>query len=809
MPLALKPKKRISEIDFSVVDELAGALNCSRLFAQILYNRGFTTAAECKKILQSQCEDDYDAFSMLNMDKLVTAVQRVRDTKGKITVYGDYDVDGISATAILISTFRKMNIEADYYIPDRHSEGYGLNEEALNKIYQGGTSLVITVDCGIASAELIQKQMDMGREIIVTDHHNINGDIPGCVTVKPGQPGDTYKNVNLCGAGIAYKISKALLFDEAEEFVDYACVATIADVVPLIDENRSIVKKGLEKLNTNPRPCYKALLEIAKATGKVTAQTVGFTISPRLNASGRMASATDALELLLAGEEAAPALAQRLNELNKLRQETELKILEEAETQISEKGSVRNFKVLVLSGRGWHEGVVGICAARLAEKYRRPCIMLSISEEGKAKGSARSVDGINLFEMLKSTEDILLSFGGHAMAAGIGIKEENIDALQARLDFYLRENYDLRLLYPQQEYDAKASLKEITPEFCLELELLEPYGAENPEITLRVDNCNLGGIKKIGSAQNHLKMYLTDASVRVSAVAFNYAKHNCDYFNCQTASFIVKPELNCWQGNTSVSLRICDVKETQNIKPRHKAELLTALFFYRLITKKTGEASVVAVDESEELAYMISEWCDEDISGTLILCDHAEYASGLVQMLEEEAPRFDISFNTPISKSCGYNSCVIGAEISKIDFAPFKRIIFFDMLNTGYADEIGSRAPWAELYSLKVGLSLFDSVFEEYRALSTEDMRRAYKAITLNQGVYESLNVFLEAISQKEQISMPLLAAALATFGELEFIIINSEEGFSVNVNKAAPKHKLEESRYYVNLLRCLSRNKV
>ena len=808
MPLALKPQKRVSEIDFAKVDELARALDCDALFAQVLFNRGFEDADSAKKFLYPDLSCMHDSFSMLNMEKAVAQIKRAKEQNKKITVFGDYDVDGISATAILYTALRDFGVEADWYIPNRKDEGYGLNEKALDKIFADGTDLVITVDCGIAQADLIKKFVDSGKEIIVTDHHSIGGKIPECTVVKPGQPNDEYENPDLCGAGIAFKLAQALLGNKAEDLIDYACVATIADVVSLKGENRYLVKKGLEKLSSNPRDCFKALLDETEFSGTINAQTIGFVIAPRLNAAGRMKDASIALKFLLSKGEDAKVLAKELCAFNVLRQEAEKEILEAIEQQIKETSAVREKKALVFCGENWHEGVIGICAARIAETYHRPCVILSLSKDGVAKGSGRSVEGVDLFAMLNSAKSHLIQFGGHKMAAGLSIKKENVSLLQDALDRSVRDNYDLKILYPSEKYDAKSQIDKITVDFCKRLELLEPCGAGNESVSIRIDSCIASGIKKIGAGQNHLKLFLQDASGRASAVAFNFEKHACDYFNLQLGSAIVKPEINLWQGRESVSLKIADIKEQQNPKPRQKAEKLTASFYSRLSFVKNGSAKVNVVEDSDELAYLISQWDDEDITGTLILCDHPEYASGCIQILEDEAPRFDVSYQKPISSANGFNALVLGADVDKIDFLPYRRVVFFDMLNLGFADYVHEKAPWAEMYGLKCNLELFDSIFEEYKQLDRENMMLAYKAILQHQGKYESQNQFLETVSENKQLSMPLIQVALVTFSELGFINVTKEKFLAVEVNKDAQKRSLEESRYYTNILKYLRNRK-
>ncbi len=806
MPLALKPQKRISEIDFQQVSLIAQELECDKLFAQILYNRGFDTVEKCKDFLYPTNKSMLDPFSMKNMDKLINYLNNAKKQNKTVTVYGDYDVDGICATAILTIALNKYGIKAGYYIPNRHKEGYGLNDQAVENLFSTGTDILLTVDCGIASVDLIKKHTQLGREFIVTDHHTIGETIPDCLVIKPGQMGDGYQNPDLCGAGIAFKIAEALIHQEADELIDFACLATIADVVPLKNENRYIVKKGLEKINNSPRDCFKALLSVAEYQGEVTAQTVGFTIAPRLNASGRMDDAVKALKLLLSTGEDAKNLALELNELNKKRQDAEKRILEEAENQLRTKGYIRNHKVIVLDGKNWDDGVIGICAARMVEKYKRPAIMFSIDENGIAKGSARSIEGVDLYQMLTFAKDVLIQFGGHKMAAGMSIEASKLDTLREKLNAYFVESYDQKLLYPSVLYDAKAKSEDITTDFCKKLSLFEPCGADNPEIILRIDNCLKSSLKKIGTQKNHLKLILQDETGKHNAVAFNFNKHNCDYFSDTLGSALVKPELNFWQGIGSVNLKLVDFKETENIKPRHKAENLTADFYSRLILQKTGSANINIIEDPEDLHYMISEWDSEDVQGTLILCDHPEYAAGCISVLQDEAPRFDISYKMPINEGCGYNAIVIGGDIENIDFTPYKRVVLYDLINQGYGDLIKSKAPWVEIYSLKCGLDLFDSIFEEYKKLSREDLMAAYRQILKCEGEYSKREEFLIKATQANDLTMPVVLVALFVFDELGFITFTHNQTFKITVNRGAPRRELNESRFYLNILKCVNR---
>lgn len=795
MPLVLKPAMRASEIDELRVKQFQEELNIDALTARILVSRGFKDTDECKKFLFPYENLLHDPFEIKNMTAVIDMITRIKEQNKKICIYGDYDVDGTCATAILVTALKRFGVNAGWYIPSRR-EGYGLNKAAADKIY-AEYDAIITVDCGISSFDLIHEIIGGEKEIIVTDHHSIGEKIPECTVLKPGQPGDGYKNPDLCGAGVAFKIACALLGENALDLMDYAAVATVADIVPLKDENRFLVQNGLKMLNSSPRPCFKALLDAADFAGTVTSQTVGFVIAPRINAAGRMADASLAMDLLL-GSENLEERAEKLCELNLTRQETEKSVLAAAEDFIIKNGTARDYKVIVVAGENWDEGVLGICAARLLEKYNRPCLVFSINGD-TAKGSGRSVEGIDLFELLTAAKDCLIQFGGHKAAAGMTVKTDNLAALNKKLDSLLRENYDLINLYPAAKYDVKAKISEITLDFVRGLERFQPCGADNPEVTLRIDNGLFSSVKPVGKEKNHLKLTLQDDTGQAGAMAFFFEKQPCDYFTPVRDTVIVKPQKNEWQNKESVSLIISNVKPAEDIKPRQKAGELTAAFYSRLALK--GEKPPInVVDDPEELAFMISQWDSDDISGTLVLCDHPEYAAGFISLAREEFPRFDISYSVPKDNFNGYNCAVFGANEDKINFMPFKRIVFYDLLNHSYAGKIKMLAPHAELYALKCNKDLFSSIFEEYKQIDRENMLLAYKSICACEGIKGSRAEILSEISERKQINMPLLSVAADTFSELGFINFNG----CVKINRDAQKRDLKESKFYTGLLSCL-----
>ena len=503
------------------------------LLAGILAARGITDPAEALTLLAGE-EELSDPMLLTDMDKACERILRAIDEGEMIVVFGDYDVDGVTATALLYQHLKGMGAAVKCMLPSREGDGYGLSKNAIQSIYDKGCRLIVTVDNGISAVEEAAFAASLGIDLIITDHHLPHDTLPqAAAIVDPRRADDHSPFKGLCGAGVAFKLCAALDGCPPEEMLDYcgdlAAVGTVADVMPLTGENRTLVKAGLKLLQQTDRPGFSALLEEVGLAGRpITAENVSYAIAPRINAAGRMDNAVTALQLVLCEEEErAEELAHKLNEINVARQETEQEIVRAAQEQLDAEPAILEDRVILIWGRDWHPGVIGIVASRLVEKTGRPVIVVSVDEHGEGKGSGRSVQGFNLHACIASCEDILLRFGGHAMAAGLSVREENLHELRRRLNEWAARECPV-LLTPPLECDLSIHLDRITVESVRRLEQLAPYGAENPTPVFVLEKAVIDGIYPVSEGR-HCRLRLRQGSASMYAVWFGMHPEQLPY----------------------------------------------------------------------------------------------------------------------------------------------------------------------------------------------------------------------------------------------------------------------------------------
>ncbi|MBO4989194.1 MAG: single-stranded-DNA-specific exonuclease RecJ [Clostridia bacterium] len=469
----LVPEFELDERQSEEAKALAKAVSLTESAAKILYARGIDTPEKVRAFLHPSKENFLSPFLMKGMKEAVELIQNARAEEYTVAIFGDYDADGICALSILYYAFTMYGITPYLYVPER-SEGYGLNAETVDQIFDEVLpDLFITVDCGISNEKEVRYIQECGAEVIVTDHHTLPEVLPGCVCINP-KLADDYPYDNLCGAGVAFKLACALLGERAYSLLDFAAIATVADSVPLLGENRDIVFEGLKRINASPRPCLAALL--GKQSGEATAQSLAFTIAPRINAAGRMGDAKAALRLFLTDSETEIFdLAVKLNAYNVERQKSCDELYAQAKEMLREKGAYQN--VIMLSGENWSSGFIGIVAARLTEEYNRPTLLF-VKNGDLLKGSARSIEAVNIYEALKACDAYIEEFGGHAQAAGINIKEENFPLLEEALDRYISEHYTADDFVPKLPI-AEMPEGRFSPVFAKELLSFEPFGVGN------------------------------------------------------------------------------------------------------------------------------------------------------------------------------------------------------------------------------------------------------------------------------------------------------------------------------------------
>ncbi|HEY5387668.1 MAG TPA: single-stranded-DNA-specific exonuclease RecJ, partial [Thermoleophilia bacterium] len=517
----------ITPVSYADVRRLAAELGVSEVMAQILVRRGFGEAAAAQAFLHP----DYlvhNPYLMAGMTDARRRLDKALRRDEAIAVHGDYDADGITATFLLVRVLEQLGADVRWHLPNRFSEGYGVSASAVEELAAGGVKLLVTVDCGINARAEVARAAELGMDVIVTDHHEIEGPPPDCVVVTPKLPG--YPCSHLAGVGVAFKLAHALLEEPTEARVevplalrplsDVVAIGTIADIVPLVDENRVLASIGLGRLRSSPRPGLAALMEVAgvKADG-VNAGTVGFRLAPRLNAAGRLEDASLALELLgCADRETALPMALRLNELNQERQAIEAGILAEAAEMVPDPPP----PALVLSSPAWHEGVVGIVASRVAERFNRPAILLSEGDED-AKGSGRSIPGFDLLAAVERSAEHLLAFGGHRAACGLRLRREHIPAFRKAFVAQAAAELSVADLVRTQPVDALVGGHDLTLEFADELELLAPHGFGNRKVALLLHGAEVVA-PRLTRDHRHAQYRVRCDGATCQAIHFNFAR---------------------------------------------------------------------------------------------------------------------------------------------------------------------------------------------------------------------------------------------------------------------------------------------
>ncbi len=553
------------------ISYLSRAASISPALAQVLINRGVKTPEDVHSFMSQGLDAMCDPFDISGMGTLVDAVLGARHRGLKVFIHGDYDADGLTATAIMAGALMRLGIDVRYYIPNRFTDGYGFHPPAVEQAKAFGAGLIITVDCGITSFEAAEAARASGIDLIITDHHEpapISGDVAGrallpeaMAIINPKLSAEGSAAAGLSGAGIAFKAVQALSMKEPSlfeprEFIDLATLGTIADSVPLVGENRTIVREGLPALVDARRPGARALKEVAELGSRaLKARLVAFTLVPRINAAGRLGDAAEVVELLLTDSASrAEEIAASLNRKNYERQKTEVAVFEEAIELVEKKGYG---SAIVLAGEGWHEGVVGIVASRIAETYQRPTFVLSIKDDGSAKGSARGIPGFDVHAALTAASEHLMGFGGHKQAAGLRLRATELEAFQRKMEEVaasLMEDFT-----PTLDIDAGVVLKDVTFGLVREFEALEPFGYGNPEPVLGSRGLEAMNPRVVGN--NHLKVKLRGENCAHDAIGWGMGGL-CDFVSeAGKVDAAFAATINDWNGNRIVQLSLKGLRE--------------------------------------------------------------------------------------------------------------------------------------------------------------------------------------------------------------------------------------------------------
>ncbi len=551
------------------VEKFAAKYGISQLLSVVLLNRGLADEEKLKNYLKKPLDSVYNPMLLPNMEEALKRIKKAVEEYEKIAIYGDYDADGITATTILYSFLSELGANVSYYIPDRLTEGYGLNIKAINKLSKTGTSLLITVDCGIVSTGEVQLAKAQGMDVIITDHHTPQEKLPEAMVVHANLPQSEYPFKELAGVGVAFKLILGLGLkfgikssEVFNKYVEIAAIGTISDVVPLKDENRVIVDRGIKALKTTKNPGLISLMELAGMNRDLlTATSVAFGITPRINAIGRLSSAQSAVEMLLAKtSEEGYKRALELDSANRKRQAIEKDILDQALDIINSDCNFSAKKVIVLSGENWHEGVIGIVAAKICEKFYKPCIVLS-KADGIAKGSARSIPAFNMFDALTACEDLLTKFGGHSQAAGLSLSQSDIDAFSQKINKYASSVLNDEDMIKTIELDCRLRPSDITMKTAESLKVLEPLGAENEKPLFSLCGIAVLSASKMGADGKHLRLVLGDSARSINAVGFGMGEY-ADYLNSgNLVDVAFSLDINDFRGTKSVQLMLKDIKK--------------------------------------------------------------------------------------------------------------------------------------------------------------------------------------------------------------------------------------------------------
>ena len=545
---------KISDIFSEDYDSQTTVLNPA--IEQLVLARQLATAESLDTFAKEETIH-HDPFLFSEMSKIITRINEAIDQGEPILIYGDYDADGVTGTSILVRCLRELGALVDYYIPNRFYEGYGPNEDAFMQAIADGYQLVITVDNGIAGVDEAEILLEHGVDLIITDHHQVKETLPRAYAILHPELDENYPFHHLSGAGVALKVAEALLQEVIpEDFYAIAMLGTIGDVVPLIDENRSIVKRGLAALRETEIEGLNAMMDLAGTEkSEVTEVNVGFELCPRLNAPGRMDEAALSVECLIAeSEEEAKLIADQIESFNSERQKVTQKVLEEA-TKLVDAKTLAKKKVVILYSPNWHEGILGIVAGRLAKQWQKAVFVVTDDHEGFIKGSARAVEGYHLFELLNKCQDLIERFGGHALAAGITFAPENLQALEDKMNELLQEVE----VTPSLQVDLSLPLSDLNVSFVEQLSILAPFGEGNRSPVIEVKNVYVKNIKPIGNKLQHLKFTLYQDKHSVDAIAFNQAPLAMYLTPDTLFSFVGEVKINEWNGNRSVQFHFIDV----------------------------------------------------------------------------------------------------------------------------------------------------------------------------------------------------------------------------------------------------------
>lgn len=743
----LKSKTRwiVRESDQQLVKTLENELKITPLVASLLINRGLDTVDSARYFLFGK-EQFHDPFLLKGMDTAVHRIRQAIENQEPILIFGDYDADGVSSTTLLMLTLKDLGANVQFYIPNRFTEGYGPNEPAFRSAAESGVKLIITVDTGISAIHEAGIAKELGLDLIITDHHEPGPVLPEALAIiHPKLPDSIYPFRELAGVGVAFKLAHALYGELPEHLLEIAVIGTIADLVSLKDENRLIAKKGLEKLKVTKNKGLRAILKVAGVDPlNINEETIGFTLAPRINAVGRLENADMAVELLLSDDPyEAESMALEIDELNKTRQSIVNTITLEAIEEVENNFPIDSNSVLVIGKEGWNAGVIGIVASRLVEKFYRPTIVLSFDrEKGLAKGSARSIEGFDLFKNLSECRDILPHFGGHPMAAGMTLNLEDVSELRQRLNQLANEQLTPENFVPITLLDHQIKVDEINLSSLDELNLLAPFGMDNPKPKVLIRNVQISTMRKIGSEQNHLKVMVNDNGTNLDGIGFGLGQLVDHISPASKISIIGELAINEWNNIRKPQIFIHDVSvETWQLFDHRGVKRIHTMM--STIPKENRKYIVFNKDQLDKI--------------------NSDFASEVILVQDEaEAMAFDTH----------------NANIVLVDLPPSKELLCH-LFN-------GKQPARIYAYFQKENSDFFSTI-------PTRDHFKWFYGFLLKKGPID-LGRHGDEIAKHRGWSSETVTFMSKVFSELDFVTINN--GF-ITLNKQSQKRDLTDSMTY------------
>ena len=686
--------------------------------SNILRNRGVDTEEKAERFLHPSVDQLYDPMLMEGMDRAVEILRRAVENGDAIQIYGDYDCDGVCATSIMLETLTEMGAKVDYRIPSRHGEGYGLNCEAVREIARDH-KVLLTVDCGVTNHEEVKLAQLLGMTVIVSDHHQL-ADTPSPADVVLNPLCGDYPFRRLCGAGVALKLTQALLGMEAVmRRIDLAALATVADIVPLIDENRVIVREGLERMAQSDRPGLKALMQLASVTPPVSSTNVAFRLAPRINAGGRLEDAAQCVEMLTSRDRAeAERIASHLEKNNEQRQALQTEITSAAEKALAETIDFFEDQVIIIMGEGWNSGVIGLAAGRICEKYHFPTIVLSKQDE-TAVGSCRSIPGVNIHAMLTTCQDLFIRFGGHEQAAGLTMRADLVPELHRRLNLAIREKCDPTCYIPTKEYDLALPLEQVTLDLIDQLDMLQPTGYGNPAPAFLTCGTHVQQARAVGKTEDHLKLSLLDGNALRDGIAFQMGA--MARAGLEMVDVLYAPERNEFRDRVTPQLQVQALRTSEGTAPLPTAD--------RLFEGLLQEMTVLAANPSQipstlpTVTQASVQHLLENGRGTLLIGHERERAMSFAV-----AGRADAAVGA-VQELRGFNTVLCAPQLDKLRDVWHDIILLDGDVLSGEAAEITRRCPRACLQAMKPNPA-FTALLETL-AMDDDTLRSLYKRVRL------------------------------------------------------------------------------